>query len=200
MQLAFFPNGDARVVNEVQVYLSLTATVNSSDICGPGDFYYYADQPTFYWDGSWGNIYTWRGGSSLAVIASDVLLTATMYEGIIWLAYVYCGAVYQQDTNVGDYYVDLTLDLGTNLSCNPDSKSTEYVALHLLSWVGTQRSGERGHTSKLDCSNCQLPWHKFSSAYKYQEHIRGRVWGESRSSPYALSIHTSFQVHMNELG
>ncbi len=138
LKLAFFPNGDARVVNEVLVNLVLTATVNSSDICPGGD-----GHPTFDRWGEWSNSYTWRGGSSLADIAVRVLRTATMYEGSIWLAYGYSGAVYQQDTSGG--HVDLTLDLGTNLSCNPDSKSTEYVVLHLLSWVSIHKDqGKEG--------------------------------------------------------
>ncbi len=135
LQLAFFPNGDARVVNQVEVDLSLTVpdwyySYMYNQICGPARDY---GQRTFYsWDRSWSNSYTWRGGSSLAVIAARVLLTAAMYEGVIWLAYesnrrvvkdtlFHSGAVYQQDTSGG--HVDLTLDLGTNLSCNPDSKS-----------------------------------------------------------------------------
>ncbi len=157
LRLAFFPtDGDSRVVNEVQVDLELSTTADLYDI-GCNDF---NDNPTFYRGQVWSDSYTWRSGSSLAVhvtgIAASVLFTATLYEGIIVLAYSYFPyymyvAVYQQDTSGG--YVYLKLDLGTTLSCNPDRWSTEYVALLLVSWVSTQRSGERGHASKLDCSN-----------------------------------------------
>ncbi len=135
LKLAFFPTWDHQVVH---VQLNLNVKLLDNEICtnDSGRHRHSTFQPSAV--GSWQNTYTWRSGSSLGAIATNVLLTATMYEGIILFVYVL--TVPEESL----YYVlkhetgpTLTLDLD-HLRCNPERTTTKSVVLHLLSWVGTQ--------------------------------------------------------------